>query len=128
MRANRNGFTLVEIMIVVVIIGILSRMAIPKFAATKDAARLASVRADLLDAEIAQEAYFSDKMTYGTLAQLKKASNFQLSPGNVMAVKASASGYALTATNKAITSKIKSCTIIVGKGAAATVDGLMHCP
>ena len=128
MHRNRNGFTLIETLIVVVIIGVLTRMAIPKLAATKDAARLASVRADLLNAEIAQEAYFSDKSTYGTLAQLKNASNFQLSAGNTMAVTASGSGYALTATNSAITSKIKKCTVTVGKGAAASIDGEIQCP
>ena len=59
---------MIELMMAVVVVGILVRMAIPKLAATKDAARLASVRADLLNAEIAQEAYFSDKSTYATLA------------------------------------------------------------
>lgn len=127
-RHRRQGFALIELMIAMVVIGILVKMAIPKLAATKDAARLASVRADILNAEIAQEAYFSDKETYATLAQLKKASNFNLSPGNTMAVKAAASGYTLTATNTAITTKIKKCTVTVGRGASVAVDGQISCP
>ena len=71
--SNRKGFTLIELLIVVVIIGILAAIAIPKFAATKDKAKLASVKTDLRNTETAQEAYFSDFTTYGTMAQLNTA-------------------------------------------------------
>jgi len=47
LRTKRSGFTLIELLIVVVIIGILAGIAIPKFAATKDKSRLASIRSDL---------------------------------------------------------------------------------
>ena len=68
---NRKGFTLIELLIVVVIIGILAAIAIPKFAATKDKAKLASVKTDVRNMMTAQEAYFSDYATYGTFAQLQ---------------------------------------------------------
>ena len=63
---NRKGFTLIELLIVVVIIGILAAIAIPKFAATKDKAKLASVKTDLRNMMTAEEAYFSDNATYAT--------------------------------------------------------------
>ena len=56
MRRNRTGFTLIELLIVVVIIGILAAVAIPKFAATKDKAKLASVKTDVRNVETAEEA------------------------------------------------------------------------
>jgi len=124
---NRKGFTLIELLIVVVIIGILAAIAIPKFAATKDKAKLASVRTDLRNVMTAQEAYFSDHATYGTFAQLQAASNFSLSAGNSMTVVGVASGYTATNSNSSITSGFNTCTVQVGAGASTTVDGVITC-
>ena len=124
---NRKGFTLIELLIVVVIIGILAAIAIPKFAATKDKAKLASVKTDVRNMMTAQEAYFSDYATYGTLAQLQVASNFSLSSGNTGAASAVASGYTATVTNSTITSSITKCQVQVGAGAASTLDGVIVC-
>ena len=127
MLRNRKGFTLIELLIVVVIIGILAAIAIPKFAATKDKAKLASIKTDLRNMETAEEAYFSDFSTYGTFAQLQTASSFSLSAGNTMTVTPGASGYTGTATNSSISSAINECTVQVGSGAATTVDGVIIC-
>ena len=127
MLRNRKGFTLIELLIVVVIIGILAAIAIPKFAATKDKAKLASVKTDLRNMETAQEAYFSDYATYGSFSQLQTASNFTLSSGNTMTVTAATNGYTGTATNSSISSSIKQCTVQVAAGAATTVDGVIVC-
>lgn len=127
MLSNRKGFTLIELLIVVVIIGILAAIAIPKFAATKDKAKLASLKTDLRNMMTAQEAYFSDYNTYGSFSQLQSASNFSVSAGNTMTVAGVASGYTGTATNASISSAIKTCTVQVGAGAATTVDGVTTC-
>jgi len=124
---NRKGFTLIELLIVVVIIGILAAIAIPKFAATKDKAKLASVKTDVRNMMTAEEAYFSDYATYGSFANLQAASNFSLSTGNTAAVAPAASGYTTTITNSTITSAIDQCTVQVGAGAASTLDGVIIC-
>ena len=124
---NRKGFTLIELLIVVVIIGILAAIAIPKFAATKDKAKLASVKTDVRNMMTAQEAYFSDYATYGSLAQLVTASNFTLSSGNTGVASGVASGFTITVTNSSITSTITKCTTQVGAGAASTLDGVIVC-
>ena len=128
MLRNRKGFTLIELLIVVVIIGILAAIAIPKFAATKDKAKLASVKTDVRNSETAEEAYFSDYATYGTFAQLQTASNFNLSTGNAMFIATNASGYTVTASNSSISSGITSCTVQVGAGATSGKDGYITCP
>ncbi len=128
MLRNRKGFTLIELLIVVVIIGILAAIAIPKFAATKDKAKLASVKTDVRNSETAEEAYFSDYSTYGTFAQLQTASNYSLSTGNTMTITPATNGYSIAANNSSISSTITSCKVQVAAGASSTVDGVITCP
>ena len=48
MYNKRNAFTMIELIWVIVILGILAAVAIPKLAATRDDAHIAQGRADLL--------------------------------------------------------------------------------
>jgi prepilin-type N-terminal cleavage/methylation domain-containing protein len=63
MRKN-EGFTLIELMIVIAIIGILAAIAIPQFSAYRMRSYNAGANADLRNAATAQEAYYVDSMTY----------------------------------------------------------------
>ncbi len=93
----------------VVIIGVLAAIAIPKFANTKGKAYAASMKADLRNLATAEEAYLSDYVTYtGTLTNL----NYMVSPGNTITITAAtASGWAATATNNATS---QTCGVYVG--------------
>jgi prepilin-type N-terminal cleavage/methylation domain-containing protein len=128
---NRKGFTLIELLIVVVIIGILAAIAIPKFATTKDKAKMASIKTDLRNYMTAQEAYFSDNnTTYGTDAQLAAAPyNFTLSAGNTFKASTGvAAGYTVSVQNLSISSRIKDCKVTVGNGDPAANYGVFVCP
>ncbi len=125
MLSNRKGFTLIELLIVVVIIGILAAIAIPKFAATKDKAKLAGVKTDLRNIMTAQEAYFSDNQTYASsLASL----NFSPSGANTGTVAGASSGFTATVSNNTISTGTTSCQVQVGAGASSSVDGVIRCP
>jgi len=56
-RHRRTGFTLIEILVVVVIIGILAAMVVPKFADARREASIASVRNQLQTLRAQIESY-----------------------------------------------------------------------
>lgn len=82
MLKQRQGFTLVELLIVVVIIGILAAIAIPKFQSTKEQAFVATVKSDLRQVATLQEAYFARYTTYGSdntsLSDMVSSTNVEL--------------------------------------------------
>jgi len=62
--ARRSGFTLIELMIVVAIIGLLSSVAIPLFARYQLRSKSAEVATNLGAVHVVQEAYFSEHGVY----------------------------------------------------------------
>ena len=133
MRTRERGFTLIEIMIVVVIIGILAAIAIPKFANTKEKAYLASMKSDLRNMATVEEGYFSDFQVYtsgtgknqgGSTTSL---SGFVPSAGvQVVAAATGGSGWSATASHSATT---RTCAIFIGVAAVtpATVEAEPKC-
>jgi prepilin-type N-terminal cleavage/methylation domain-containing protein len=64
---KREGFTLIELMIVIAIIGILAAIAIPQFSAYRTRSYNSAAQSDLRNLATAQEAYFVDENTYGNV-------------------------------------------------------------
>jgi len=78
---NQNGFTLLEIMVVVVIIGILGALIIPNVIGRDDQARATAVRTDLRGIANALDIYKLDNFNYpstdqGLEALVSKPSGF----------------------------------------------------
>jgi type IV pilus assembly protein PilA len=63
-RINRSGFTLVELLIVIAIIGILAAIAIPQFASYRQKSYNSSAQSDLRNVETNLEAFYADHQVY----------------------------------------------------------------
>jgi prepilin-type N-terminal cleavage/methylation domain-containing protein len=97
---DQKGFTLIELMIVIAIIGILAAIAIPQFAAYRKRSYDSSATADLRNAATAQEAYYVDNDTYASTSAALVGDTYGLyiSDSVVFAVSsASTDGYTMTA-------------------------------
>jgi prepilin-type N-terminal cleavage/methylation domain-containing protein len=134
---TRTGFTLIELLIVIVIVGILAAIAIPKFANTKDKAKIASMKTDLRNLMSAQEGHFADWQQYASATSATGPSNattlvFAPTRGNTLSAPAvTANGFNATMTNSTL-AEAKTCGIFVGAtppaGMAAGVnEGEVSC-
>ena len=65
----QSGFTLIEIMVVVVILGILAALVVPQIISRPDEARVAKARQDIRAVESALKLYRLDNFQYPTTEQ-----------------------------------------------------------
>src|SRR5436189_3284331 len=113
---NHKGFTLIGLLFVVVIIGILAAIAIPKFANTKEKAYLASMRWDLRNFVSAGGAYLAASVKYTT----NLGTAFATTSGVVgPTIATSADGWTAWVKH---TTTTKTCAIYVGSTSLAPAN------
>lgn len=78
-KRGQKGFTLIELMIVVAIIGILAAIAIPQFASYRKKSYNTQAKAELKSYYTACQAYFADRPTITACTPALVASTFKKS-------------------------------------------------
>ncbi len=68
-RSRQSGFTLIEILVVVMILGLLISLAVPQFLGRTDEARVVKAKADMKAVEAALSLYKLDSGIYPTTEQ-----------------------------------------------------------
>jgi type IV pilus assembly protein PilA len=103
---NEKGFTLIELMVVIIIIGILAAIAIPAFLNQRQNAWDASVKSDLGNAAIAAASYsVQNNGSYAgtpamTIVLLQSTYGLVVTPGNTLTMGAiTANSYIITGSN-----------------------------
>jgi len=127
MRAgNENGFTLLELIVVAVILGFLAAIAIQRFANTKERAQVAAMKADLRNLVSAEVVYSTDSLRFTTVIG-SGGLTYQVSTGNTgPSIALTGDGFTAQVGN---TNTPRTCVIFMGSTplAPATNEGEPAC-
>lgn len=123
---NKNGFTLVELMVVIIIIGILASIAIPKFMGATTKAKLTEFKPILKQAIVLYNAYYEEHDTYITKTGDIKNGNAEI--GFDLPVGASRFNYSAKETEEGVvvTATLKKKTGSYKAGAGADLNQNME--
>lgn len=123
---NRKGFTLLELLIVAVIMGLIIAIAIQRFGNSKEKAYFAAMKSDLRNLVTAEVVYSTDSLRYTTLIG-PGGLQYQLTTGNT--------GPSIALTGDGFTAQIgnmntpRTCAIFMGTTplAPAINEGVPAC-
>ncbi len=136
MLRSRRGFTLIEMLVVVTVVGILSLFAVQRFTTSRHRTFFAAMKSDLKNLANAEEIYYSENVyqyggTVGQAADPTPGLDFKGSVGVVVTFRAiGRTGWSAEATHAGLDGATQKCALFYGAApvlAPATTAGLLSC-
>ena len=125
---NRRGFTIIELLMAIVILGLLAAIALPRVQGYSKRAMVATMRSDLRTLGLHEESSYYDRATYTDDVAVLQTGGFYLSPDvTVVLNEATFLGWSATATHNRTPTR---CYIFVGNAApvgTAVIEGGVDC-
>ena len=121
---RRKGFTFVELLVVMLLLGALSSMAVPRFREYKTRALIAAMQSDLANLKISEEEYFTEHLKYSTdttQLEFRKTANVSIA----ITSQDVNGGYTAIATHSNVPGR--QCQTAIGPEAAPLEPGAVVC-
>jgi prepilin-type N-terminal cleavage/methylation domain-containing protein len=122
-RCNRPGFTFIELLTVLIVMGVLASIGVPRIRNMKERSYQATLRSDLGALRTAEEAYYAENLRYTTdLSQL----DFRLSSNVTITIETSdpLKGWRASARHTWLASP---CSTAAGPDAVGVEAGAIVC-
>jgi len=120
MLVNRRGFTLTELLLVVLIIGILAAIAIPKFTDARKKAFVSTILSDLKNFATYQEIYYAQYFRYA--ADEEQVGFIPSSGVEITTLEATEVGWAAYATHRGLAPDV-GCAVFLGRATPPSSHG-----
>jgi len=122
-RSKRPGFTFIELLIVMVVMGVLAGIGVPRIRNMKERSYQATLRNDLGALRTAEEAYYAENLKYTTdlsLLDFRRSSNVEI----IIVSADPAKGWRAAATHTWLATP---CTTASGADAVGVEAGAIVC-
>ena len=129
LNKNEDGFTLIELMVVVLIIAILIAIAIPTFLGARSRAQDKQAQSNLRNALVTEDEFYTDNQAYSDVNATLKGLEPQLDWGNLKAEQAGVEASLDAANTQTVTlrsTSVSGTTFCLGKIASGASAGTYY--